>query len=112
MTESADGSKTEGPRIGREKRTVEKMIRFHCERKHKTISGSLCEDCADILTYSMQRLNHCQFGEEKPTCRKCTVHCYSPTMREKIRQVMRFSGPRLAIRMPLDWIRHAFDEKE
>ncbi|MFW9801540.1 MAG: nitrous oxide-stimulated promoter family protein [Candidatus Thorarchaeota archaeon] len=107
MTETADG-----PRIAREKRTVEKMIRFHCERKHSIEGGNLCEACNDLLDYSMHRLDHCQFGEEKPTCRKCTVHCYKPSMREQIRQVMRFSGPRLAIRMPLDWIRHALDEKE
>ncbi|MHA1925041.1 MAG: nitrous oxide-stimulated promoter family protein [Candidatus Thorarchaeota archaeon] len=112
MTESAEGPRFDGPRITREKRTVEKMIRFHCERKHKTESPNLCEDCEELLDYSLQRLNHCQFGEEKPTCRKCPVHCYRPSMREKIRLVMRFSGPRLAIRMPLDWIRHAFDEKE
>ncbi|MHA2072586.1 MAG: nitrous oxide-stimulated promoter family protein [Candidatus Thorarchaeota archaeon] len=112
MTESAEGPQSDGPRIMREKRTVEKMIRFHCERKHKTEYANLCEDCEELLNYSMQRLNHCQFGEEKPTCRKCTVHCYRPAMREKIRLVMRFSGPRLALRMPLDWIRHVFDEKE
>lgn len=102
---------SDGPRISREKRTVEKMIRFYCERKHKTESGSLCEECADLKEYSMERLDHCQFGEGKPTCRKCTIHCYRPAMREKIRKVMGFSGPRLAIRMPIDWIRHAFDER-
>ena len=107
MTESA-----EGPRIAREKRTVEKMIRFHCERKHSRKDDNLCEACSTLLDYSMDRLDRCQFGEKKPTCRKCTVHCYRPTKREEIRQVMRFSGPRLAIRMPLDWIRHAFDEQE
>ncbi|MFX1330870.1 MAG: nitrous oxide-stimulated promoter family protein [Promethearchaeota archaeon] len=107
MTVSADG-----PRMTREKRTVEKMIRFYCERKHNRKDGNLCEACFTLLDYSMDRLDHCQFGEDKPTCRKCTVHCYRPTRREEIRQVMRFSGPRLAIRMPSDWIRHAFDEKE
>jgi hypothetical protein len=101
-----------GPRITREKRTVEKMIRFHCARKHKSKDGALCVDCAELLDYSIHRLDHCQFGELKPTCRKCPVHCYRPAMREKIRQVMRFSGPRLAIRMPLDWIRHTFDDRE
>ncbi|MFW9845178.1 MAG: nitrous oxide-stimulated promoter family protein [Candidatus Thorarchaeota archaeon] len=102
----------DGPRISREKRTVEKMIQYYCERKHRSDSGSLCEECASLKEYSIERLNHCQFGEEKPTCRKCTVHCYRPMMREEIRRVMRFSGPRLAIRMPLEWIRHAFDERE
>lgn len=104
--------RADGQRISREKHTVEKMIRFHCEQKHRTNDRALCADCAELLDYSLHRLDHCQFGEEKPTCRKCPVHCYRPTMREKIRQVMRFSGPRLAIRMPLEWIRHAFDERE
>ena len=95
MAQRIDSGMTEiaaGPRIAREKRTVEKMIRFHCERKHKTKRGFLCEDCSELSDYSMHRLDHCQFGEEKPTCRKCTVHCYRPTMREKIREVMGVFG--------------------
>jgi hypothetical protein len=99
-----------GPKIRKEKETVEKMIHLYCEKKH-TSNGSLCSDCQDLLVYSHQRLENCQYQEEKPTCRKCPVHCYKPTMREEIRRVMRFSGPRLVLRAPIDWIRHQIHER-
>ena len=108
MTDSAPESI--GSHILREKVTIEKMILYYCERKHKTSGIGLCEECADLLAYAHGRLDNCRFGDEKPTCRKCPVHCYKPSMREKIRKVMRFSGPRLMIRSPIEWIRHSLHE--
>ena len=59
-----------------------------------------------LASYSEERLDRCQFGNGKPTCRKCPVHCYKPDMREMIREVMRFSGPRMIFRHPIAAIRH------
>ena len=101
-----------GPKIQKEKETVEKMIRLYCEKKHDSNKRALCSDCQELLEYSHQRLEQCQFQEEKPTCRKCPVHCYRPTKRDEIRRVMRFSGPRLALRAPLDWIRHQIHDRD
>ena len=99
-------------RIEEEKETVEKMIRYYCQRKHSPSNNDPCEDCPNLILYSHNRLDSCQFGEEKPTCRKCPVHCYSPTNREKIRIVMRYAGPRMMFRAPLNWIRHKLHERE
>ncbi len=101
-----DESSTIGPNIRKEKQTVEKLIRLHCEKKHSPLGGILCSECQNLLEYSHQRLDQCRYQEDKPTCRKCSTHCYKPLMREEIRRVMRFSGPRLAFRAPIDWIRH------
>ena len=101
-----------GPKIRKEKDTVEKMIRLYCEKKHRSSSETLCSECQNLLEYSFQRWEQCQYQEDKPTCRKCPVHCYRPTMRKEIRRVMRFSGPRLALRAPLDWIRHQINDRE
>jgi hypothetical protein len=98
-------------RIEEEKETVEKMIRYYCQHKHSLSTNELCQDCSNLLTYSHKRLDICQFGEEKPTCRKCPVHCYSPTNRAKIRAVMRYAGPRLMFRAPLNWIKHKLRER-
>ncbi|MHA3962692.1 MAG: nitrous oxide-stimulated promoter family protein [Candidatus Thorarchaeota archaeon SMTZ1-45] len=99
------------PKIQKEKETVEKMIRLFCEKKHTTLHGSLCSDCQRLLEYSHQRLEQCRYQEDKPTCRKCPVHCYRPTMRDEIRRVMRFSGPRLVLRAPIDWIQHMIHDR-
>ncbi|WP_300725986.1 nitrous oxide-stimulated promoter family protein [uncultured Bacteroides sp.] len=96
--------------IEREKRTVEQMVRLYC--RYKEGNKELCPSCAGLLQYALARLSHCPFGEGKPTCRKCTVHCYKPEMKEKIRAVMRFSGPRMLLYHPIDTLRHLLDEKK
>ena len=92
-------------RIADEKHTVETMIRLYCRKQHKGSSG-LCPDCQALLDYAMLRLDHCRFGEAKPTCDSCPVHCYKPDMREQIRQVMRYSGPRMILYNPVMAIKH------
>ncbi|TFG99715.1 nitrous oxide-stimulated promoter family protein [Candidatus Thorarchaeota archaeon] len=101
-----------GPKIQKEKETVEKFIRLYCEKKHRSSSKTLCSECQNLLEYSLLRLEQCQYQEDKPTCRKCPVHCYRPTMREEIRRVMRFSGPRFVLHAPMDWIRHQLHDRE
>ncbi|MFW9910679.1 MAG: nitrous oxide-stimulated promoter family protein [Candidatus Thorarchaeota archaeon] len=101
-----------GPVIDKEKKVVSRMIRLYCQKKHSTSSGTLCEECQALEEYSHHRLDQCRYGEEKTTCRKCPTHCYKPEMREKIRSVMRFSGPRLALRAPMDWVRHQIHDRD
>ena len=91
-------------RIAHEKKTVELMIRLYCRKKEK--NTILCADCEELLRYAHARLDHCPFGEKKSACKECTVHCYKPVMRERMRQVMRFSGPRRMHRTLLQ-TRHA-----
>jgi hypothetical protein len=91
--------------IETEKQTLEKMIRLFCKAKHGSIN-SLCNDCSALLNYAEARLDHCPHGDEKPVCRKCPVHCYKPDMRERITEVMRFSGPRMLINDPASALRH------
>ena len=51
----------------------------------------LCSDCIDPMYYSARRRKLCPL-DPKPTCRNCEIHCYSGENRDKIREVMRFSG--------------------
>ena len=88
-----------------ERDTVEAMIRLHCLRKHAA-RGGLCERCSELLDYADMRLGACPFGSAKPTCAKCTVHCYSPSMRDAIRGVMRYAGPRMLFVHPVMALRH------
>jgi hypothetical protein len=95
------------PRIARESRTVAVMIGDHCRAHHD--GGGLCPECAALRGYALDRLHLCPFGEGKTTCAKCPVHCYRPEMRERIRAVMRYSGPRMLLRHPLMAVRHLID---
>ncbi len=94
--------------IEQEKRTVELMIRLYCSKKEG--NKELCAQCLELLDYAMTRLSKCPFGEKKSTCRLCTVHCYKPLMRSKMREVMRYSGPRMLFYNPTAAIRHLIKE--
>ncbi|MBO5699272.1 MAG: nitrous oxide-stimulated promoter family protein [Bacteroidaceae bacterium] len=96
------------PRIEREKETVEQMIRLYC--KVKEGNSELCEHCTQLLDYAHKRLERCKWGEGKPTCRKCPVHCYKPEMRERVRSIMRFAGPRMLWYHPIDALKHFWRE--
>ena len=92
-----------------EKKVVRKMIAIYCRANHKPASG-LCDECTTLNDYAMKRLENCPFGENKPTCETCSVHCYKSDMRLKIQKVMRFTGPRMLFLHPVDTIRHFYKE--
>ena len=85
------------------------MIEIYCHGK-KHVSKWLCEDCSTLLDYAYQRLDHCKFGENKPTCKKCPIYCYKPDMKEKMREAMRYEGPRMMWYHPIAAIRHIIRE--
>ena len=99
-------------RIEYEKKTVGEMIHLYCRLNKHCKSKELCADCAQLLEYARKRLDSCKFGNDKSSCRKCPVHCYKPDMKEKIRAVMRFSGPRMIIYHPIMAIRHLWAERK
>ena len=92
-------------RIEKEKRIVGKMIKIYCQAHHNP-DLDLCPDCSKLLDYSLAKLDYCPFGEEKPPCKKCDVHCFDPKMRERIREIMRYSGPRMFFVDIFSWIEH------
>ena len=96
----------------REKQMVSQMISLYCRGNHGTRRGELCPDCAALTAYARLRSDKCPFMETKTFCSNCTVHCYKPEMREKIRAVMRYSGPRLIFTHPVAAVRHVIETKK
>lgn len=98
------------PRIEEEKRVIAQMIRLYCRKKEG--NEELCPSCRELLDYATLRLEKCPFGENKVTCRQCPVHCYKKEMREKMCEVMRYSGPRMIIYHPFDALLHLARESK
>lgn len=96
-------------RMGREAKTISTMVSLYCREQHG--GSGLCSDCAALLAYGLKRLDKCPFQEGKTTCARCPVHCYRPDMRERIRTVMRYSGPRMVYRHPLMAVTHLMDSR-
>ncbi|HEY8910829.1 MAG TPA: nitrous oxide-stimulated promoter family protein [Desulfosporosinus sp.] len=95
-------------RLEREKTTVQMMLKLYCNQRHHS-AKVLCPECQGLSDYALTRLTNCKFGENKPTCGKCAVHCYKPVMRNKIIEIMRYSGPKMLFVHPLIAIRHLID---
>lgn len=89
-------------------KTVQEMIRMYCHAMHSTTNDELCGDCMNLLTYAEQRIDKCFYGDDKPVCSKCTVHCYKPEMREKIKEIMRYSGPKMMWKSPVLSLRYMY----
>jgi len=96
------------PRLKREEKTIGAMVGIYCLGLHGT-RYMLCPDCAEVLEYAIKRLDKCRFQADKPNCANCPVHCYKPTMRQKVRDIMRYSGPRMLYRHPVLALVHFFE---
>jgi predicted amidophosphoribosyltransferase len=96
-------------RLRRERYTIKVMMEIYCHGYHQN-KGKLCADCLDLYTYAMKRIDKCPLQMDKPTCAHCPVHCYKREMREKIRFVMRYSGPRMLVYHPILTILHYRDQ--
>lgn len=95
----------------REKKIVSQMIALYCKKQHGG-KKELCAECEELMQYAKLRSDKCPFMETKTFCSNCKVHCYKPDMREKIREVMRYSGPRMIFTHPVTAIRHVIESKK
>jgi hypothetical protein len=98
--------------LEREYKTIEAMLELSCRERHDTKKGELCPACQELLTYAKARLDKCPYREKKPTCGRCPIHCYKPVMRVRIRDVMRYAGPRMLRRHPILALRHLLDGRK
>ncbi len=89
-------------------RTLVKFVGIFCRKNHngerspfsfrlndiKEIEDrevSLCPDCTKILTYGLTMRLKCPH-DPKPMCKKCETQCYKGDYKDKIREIMKFSG--------------------
>ncbi len=92
-------------KLEKEKEIISLMIKLYCYKNHNNNDG-LCYKCEELLEYAHKRLDNCRYGDKKTTCKKCSTHCYKSDMREMIKEVMRFSGPRMMVYRPHEYIKH------
>lgn len=89
----------------KEKEMLGRMVQVYCRGKHKQKKG-LCLQCEKLRDYAWMRTDKCPFMETKTFCSACKVHCYAPEMQEKVREVMRYAGPRMLLYHPWTAIKH------
>jgi hypothetical protein len=104
-------------------KTLALFINLYCRYKHagadkstpqlkthdaEAIAGrrlQLCPECTKLLTHAFVKRSHCPM-HPKPACKHCPSHCYHPTYRAQIREVMKFSGKKMLLAGRLDYLFH------
>lgn len=107
IIEAPNGKPFANRRLAREWTTVCAMICIYCRDHHH--AEDLCESCQALRTYVQLRLERCHFGEDKPTCAKCPVHCYQKARRDEIKVIMRYAGPKMLWEHPWLSVWHLWD---
>ena len=95
--------------LGLEFKTIKAMVTIYCQAFHKETGA--CKPCNEFLIYANEKLDRCPYGQTKPTCNRCPIHCYKPEQRAQAREIMRYAGPRMLIKHPILAIRHLRAEK-
>ena len=101
-------------RRARETRTVSQMVALYCAGNHPAekrnatarCGEAVCEACAELDAYAAKRTERCRKMHVKTSCEQCENHCYAPAMRDEIRAVMRYAGPRMLLKHPVAAVRH------
>lgn len=106
-------------RIRRDVAVLARFIRIFCANNHSEnskspvraegrtgeflneVSVELCYDCTKLLLHGAGKRITCPY-DPKPRCKRCPTYCYRDGYRERIREVMRFSGAYLIKRGRLD----------
>ena len=104
-------------------KTLALFISIYCRYRHqnairapmtlkthdvRAIAGTainLCPECSRLLAHAFTKRTHCPM-DPKPACKHCPNHCYHPHYRERIREVMRFSGRKMLFAGRLDYLFH------
>jgi hypothetical protein len=101
--------RSEKKRLARERLTMARMVGIYCSAHHDLSRDILCTECQEFLDYAEVRLEKCPYGDDKPTCANCPIHCYKPARKAQAREIMRYAGPRMIFRHPLLAITHKLD---
>jgi len=107
--EASVGKPVLGKHLARELATIKLMTEMYCSGHHAPSAAALCDECEEFVDYIAVRLEKCPYGEDKPTCAGCPIHCYKPARKIQGRAIMMYSGPRMLLRHPLLLLAHKLD---
>ncbi len=109
--------------LRRDLKTLARFIAVYCEHRHgdrpkeparlatHDVEGllrgpvPLCDECRKLLAHAFVKRTNCPM-DPKPACKHCPNHCYHPTYRARIREVMKFSGRKMVMSGRLDYLFH------
>ena len=80
------------------------MIKIYCNEVHQKHLDD-CDECNKLFEYAVLKINNCP-QKIKPKCVNCKIHCYHKKNQEKIKIIMRYSGPKMIWKHPILTLKH------
>ena len=89
-------------RADKDRRTLEAIGRIYCSAHHDDAKdeAGLCPSCRETVAATLARTEACPYDHEG-NCQDCDIHCQRGEAQARIREIMRYSAPRMAVRHPL-----------
>jgi hypothetical protein len=109
--------------LQRDLKTLALFISVYCRYRHEQAEKSvaqlkthdvsgiagrelmLCSECHKLLAHAFVKRSNCPL-DPKPMCKHCPSHCYHPSYRARIQEVMRYSGKKMMMSGRLDYLFH------
>ena len=91
----------ENTHLDKDRKTLEAIGRIYCGAHHDGAKDAvgLCPACREAINATFGRAAACPFGHEG-NCQDCDIHCQRGEAQKRIREIMRYSAPRMALRHP------------
>lgn len=101
-------------------RLIGKFVEVYCAGRHGAVERApfllpeglgerrVCSECTAFMEYAVTKRIKCPLEAEKPSCKHCRIHCYGKAQREKVREIMSYSGRKLMMLGRLDYVWHYF----
>ena len=96
----------------REMKTIRAMIAIYCQDHHHVAAGSCAmraRRCSSMLRPDLANARGVTRNPCVPTARSIAI---KPAMRDQVRQVMRYAGPKMLLRHPLLAVSHLLQKRK
>ena len=92
-------------RINKDRKTLEAIGRIYCTAHHDPTqhpkdAAGLCAACRETVDATLERTKSCPYGHEC-NCEDCDIHCQRGEAQQRIKTMMAYAAPRMALRHPL-----------
>lgn len=92
-----------------ELKTITIMTKIYCKQHGQEHA---CSACKNFVEYAAKKLDRCVYGQEKPACKHCPIHCYKTEQKNLAKKIMRYAGPKMLIMHPILAIKHLLKSKK
>lgn len=98
-------------KLATEYKTIVQMTKIYCHHFHQHNINE-CQTCQEFIKYAQLKLDRCVYGQDKPACKACPIHCYKPQQKKLAQQIMRYAGPKMLFKHPLLAIKHLLKSRK